>query len=244
MLRAGDVERQIKRKGTKARAKASAWYFKTGPGEYGQGDVFLGLTVPQQRAIAKEFRNLAHAEVAKLLASKYHECRFVALEILVFQFEKASGREQAKIANFYLAHTKGINNWDLVDTSAPYILGPYLFENTGKRKLLNKLVRSKNIWQRRIAIISTLYFIGQNRFDESLALAESLLADKHDLIHKATGWALREVGKRDQDALEKFLHKHIAHMPRTTLRYAIEKFPEALRKEYLTGQGRGSRFWR
>lgn len=251
-MKASEVKRVIRVKGTRARAEASAWYFKTGKGQYGYGDKFVGLTVPEQRDIAKKFQDLAQTELAKLLESKWHEDRFVALEILVMQYpttprlpSSAQGFERAqrgasetkklqkKIIHFYLKHRARVNNWDLVDTSAPYILGHYLFEYPSERKVLTKLAKSKSLWDRRIAIVSTLYFVGKGRFIESLELARVLMADKEDLIHKATGWVLREVWKRDQKVAETFLNKYKKLLPRTTLRYAIERMPDVKRRAYL-----------
>jgi len=215
------------------RAKSSAWFFKTGKGQYGEGDQFLGITVPGQRKIALRNRDLEHSAIEKLLASKVHEHRFVALEILVAQFEAGTPKERAEIYRFYLAHTAGINNWDLVDTSAPYIVGQYLL--TRPRTILRKLAKSKNMWERRIAIVSTFAFIRAGQTEDTFAIAQALLADKHDLIHKAVGWALREAGKNNPDLLLGFLDEHYGRLPRTALRYAIERFSPAERKRFLAG---------
>ncbi|MCK9344497.1 MAG: DNA alkylation repair protein [Candidatus Pacebacteria bacterium] len=232
MLAANNVEKSLKKLGTKRKAESSAWFFKTGVGQYGYGDVFIGVTVPEQRKIAKEFFELPLAEITKLLESKYHECRLTALLILVGQFKKADERGREKLVKFYLKHTKHINNWDLVDLSASYILGEYLFDKD--RAVLYKLVKSKNIWERRIAIIATHAFIRKGSCADTFNLAEILLADTHDLIHKAVGWMLREVGKRvSRPALVEFLEAHTHKMPRTTLRYAIEHFSEIDRKKFL-----------
>lgn len=225
------VERALKARGTAKRAKASAWYFKTGKGQYGYGDVFIGVTVPEQRKIAKQYANLPLSEIKKLLASKFHECRLTALLILVAQFLNADEKTRAKIAKFYLTNIKRVNNWDLVDLSAPYILGKYLFDKD--KKILYKLAKSKNIWERRVAILSTFEFIRNGYFNDVYLIAELLLNDTHDLMHKATGWMLREVGKRSRPTLIEFLKKHASHMPRTALRYAIEHFPENERKAIL-----------
>ncbi|HEY4518418.1 MAG TPA: DNA alkylation repair protein [Candidatus Paceibacterota bacterium] len=232
-MKAGEVQKAIRAKASTKRAKSNAWYFKTGKGEYGYGDKFTGLTVPEQREIAKRFRELPLSEVKKLLVSAYHEDRFVALEILVMQYGWVGESERKQIAKFYLQNKAGANNWDLVDTSAPYILGHYLFTNKSERGVLMKLAGSKSLWDRRIAIVSTLYFIGQKRFNETLEIAKILLKDKEDLIHKAVGWALREVWKRDPGVAEAFLTHHKAAMPRTTLRYAIERMSESKRKAFL-----------
>ncbi len=230
-----DVQRELRMHSNPARAKSSAWFFKTGRGEYGEGDKFLGLVVAEQRKIAYKFIELPLAEITKLIKSHYHEDRFTALEILVAQYERGDSIIRKKITNLYITQTKLINNWDLVDTSAPYILGHYTYEYSKKWSILFRLAKSKNLWERRIAIISTQYFISQGRFDKTLAIAELLLNDTHDLIHKAVGWMLREVGKRDLKTLQIFLQKHAKRMPRTMLRYSIEKFPEMKRKKYLSG---------
>lgn len=214
-----------------ARAVVSAGYFKTGKGEYGEGDVFLGITVPLQRQLAKKYMDLSLPEIEQLLANPIHEFRFTALLILVEQYEKGSNKEQKTMAEFYLAHLKNVNNWDLVDTSASYILGDFLLNRD--KKILYKLAVSPNIWERRVAIISTQYFIKYNHFEDTLKLAEMLLNDKHDLIHKAVGWMLREVGNKNKSAEIAFLDLHYQRMPRTMLRYAIEKFDDKTRQRYL-----------
>ena len=241
-MKASDVKRELAKLADPAKAELLAGYFKTGKGEYGEGDSFLGITVPKQRAVGKRFTELPFSEIAELLKSKIHEHRFTALEILVFRYEKAvkeKNKDMQKSAfEFYLSHTAGINNWDLVDCSTPYLVGEYLAENNlpvRKRvALLAKLASSKNIWERRIAILATFAFIKRGHLDDTFALCELLMKDEHDLIHKACGWALREAGKKDEKALEKFLQKHTKEMPRTMLRYAVEKFPEEKRKKYLT----------
>lgn len=225
-MTARDVQRELRKLANPEKAKIYARYFKTGKGQYGDGDQFLGITVPQQRAVAHRFLDLSLSEIARLLKSPVHEDRFTALEILVAQYEQAKNKKA--FVDFYLKNTKHINNWDLVDTSAPYILGP-----TIKKRVLYKLAKSKNIWERRIAIVTTQYFIRAGDYADTLKIATILLRDKHDLIHKATGWMLREVGKKITAVLEKFLATHASVMPRTTLRYAIEKFPLKKRKQYL-----------
>jgi 3-methyladenine DNA glycosylase AlkD len=214
-----------------AKAKILAGFFKTGKGEYGEGDVFLGITVPLQRVVAKKFTDLELAEIQKLLNSEIHEHRLVALLILVEKYRKGDEKEKGKVVKMYLKNTTKINNWDLVDLSAHYILGNYLLERD--RKILYKLARSKNLWEKRIAIISTFAFIRAGEFDDTLKISEILLKDTHDLIHKAVGWMLREVGKRDQRVEEKFLLRYYSDMSRTTLRYAVERFPEKKRQFYL-----------
>ncbi len=214
------------------KAQILARFFKTNVGEYGHGDVFLGITVPAQRKIAQKFQEISREELSKLLQSSVHEHRFTALEILVMQFERASAREQKQIVAFYLAHTKWINNWDLVDTSAPYILGAYLVHEKD-RSILLKLATSTHLWERRIAIVSTYALIRTGRFEETLQISEQLLSDSHDLIHKAVGWMLREVGKKDAEVLRTFLATHAHTMPRTMLRYAIEKFGKEERERWM-----------
>jgi len=206
-------------------------FFKSGPGEYGEGDKFLGVTVPKQRAIAKMHKDLALADVIKLLHSPWHEERLTALFILVLQFQKGDGQTRKKIYSLYLTNTKYINNWDLVDSSAPYIMGEYLFDKD--RLILYKLAVSSNLWEKRIAILSTAFFIKQGQYKDTLSIAKLLLNDSHDLIHKAVGWMLREVGNKDKKTEVAFLDKYAATMPRTMLRYAIEKFPLAQRQYYM-----------
>lgn len=219
--------------GNKEKAKFLAHYFKTGKGEYGEGDVFIGITVPVARAIAKKYRELPLADVKELLHNNIHEYRLTALLILCAKFEKASVTDRKKIVDVYLRNTKYINNWDLVDLSSHELLGTFLFDKP--RTILYKLATSKNIWERRIAVISTFAFLRKNDVSDSLALAEILLHDTHDLMHKAVGWMLREAGKRDEKSLVDFLAKHYKTMPRTMLRYAIEKFSSARRARYLSG---------
>ncbi|MSR76170.1 MAG: DNA alkylation repair protein [Candidatus Ryanbacteria bacterium] len=226
------VQQVLKRLGTPQKAKSSAWFFKTGKGHYGHGDIFYGVTVPEQRRVAKEFKDLPLTEIAKLLVNPVHECRLTALLILVRHYQRADKKTKAYIAKFYISRAKQINNWDLVDASASYILGAELLDK--KRDILYKLARSKNLWERRIAIVSTHAFIRCNDFTDTFKIAHMLMRDTHDLIHKATGWMLREAGKRDGHELELFLQKYASVMPRTMLRYAIEKFPEKKRKAYLS----------
>jgi 3-methyladenine DNA glycosylase AlkD len=215
------------------RAKVNAWFFKSGPGQYGEGDKHLGLSSPQTHWMAKKYHDLSLAELKKLIASKYHEERLIALRILVLQFQTGKQKEKSRIYKFYLANSKNINNWDLIDASADKIVGQYLLDNPSEKPILKKLAKSDNLWQRRIAIIATYQFIKNDKLSETLQIAKLLLTDKHDLIHKAVGWMLREVGKKDLEIEEKFLQKHYQAMPRTALRYAIEKFPEPKRQKYL-----------
>jgi len=229
-----ELRKKIKALHSRKVADTMQWFFKTGKGEYGEGDIFAGLKVPVQRKIAKEFRNLSLDEIKQLLGSRIHEERLISLFILVDQYSNGSEKEKEKIYNFYVQNRKGINNWDLVDLSAPKIVGKHLL---GKDKsILFKFAQSKNLWERRIGILSTYEFIRNNNFKPTLEIAEILLNDEHDLIHKAVGWMLREVGKKDLQTEEKFLRKYYKTMPRTMLRYAIEKFPESKRKKYLKGK--------
>lgn len=216
----------------KKRAVGSARFFKTGPGQYGEGDLFIGLTVPQCRFVAKNYNQLSQSTIKKLLASKIHEERLIALLILVDQYACGSEAEKKKIFNFYLSQTKHINNWDLVDLSADKIVSEFLY--TSSRTILKKFSLSKNLWERRIAIIATFAFIKKGEYKDTFAITKILLTDTHDLIHKACGWMLREVGKRvSKQQLKNFLNQHYQTMPRTMLRYAIEHFSDQERKHYL-----------
>lgn len=230
-MKAKDVQTELKAVANSEIAEHSQRFFKTGRGQYGEGDRFLGIRVPEVRKRARKFNELPLSETEKLLHSKYHEVRLCALIILVNQFLKAEPEIRSRIYKLYLANTPYINNWDLVDTSAPKIVGPFLEDKN--RSILYEFAESDDLWERRIAIMSTLHFIRQDDFDDTLAIAEKLLDDSHDLIHKATGWMLREVGNRDMEAEEAFLKKYAPKMPRTMLRYAIEKFPEKKRQAYL-----------
>ncbi len=215
------------------RATHSLRFFKTGPGQYGEGDKFLGLTVPEMRTLARKYRALNVEAALELLASPWHEERLVALLLLVQGHKRGDERRRQKIHRAYLANARWINNWDLVDLSAEHVVGPHV--EAEELALLEKLARSRNIWERRIAIVSTFHFIRRDEFRPTLKIAATLLGDSHDLIHKAVGWMLREVGKRDRKTLDAFLKKHYRTMPRTMLRYAIERHPEAIRKRYLAG---------
>jgi len=217
-----------------AKAKLLSRFFKTGLGEYGEGDVFLGIMVPQQREVSMRYWQEARLEdVEKLLSSNIHEHRLVALLILVGKYEKTkSEKERKEIYEFYIAHASRINNWDLVDLSAPRIVGAYLLDKD--RPILSKLSVSPNLWERRISILASFQFIKYGKFDTSLRLAETLLSDQEDLIHKAVGWMLREIGKRGgEQELFAFLDRHAKSMPRTMLRYAIERMDEKTRKKYM-----------
>lgn len=229
------IKQDLKKVSSKKRAETNAWFFKTGPGEYGEGDVFIGVSVPDLRKVAKKHvDDLSLKDIEELLHSKIHEERYCALEALVMKYEETDDeKEHERIYKLYLRNTKYINNWDLVDTSAEYIVGTFLEKKS--KAPLTKLAQSKDLWEKRIAIIATFWFIKQNKFSETLRISKILLKDDHDLIHKAVGWMLREVGNRDLKTEEKFLRQHYKKMPRTMLRYAIEKFPEVKRKRYLTG---------
>ena len=211
------------------KAKFADRFFKTGKGQYGEGDHFLGIMVPETRKIAKKHASLPLSEIKKLLSDKFHEVRLCGLLILVQKFPE----NPQKIYEFYLENLKKINNWDLVDSSADKIIGAYIHANPSQKPIIYKLVKSKNIWEKRISIISTFYFIRKNEFDDALKISELLLHDSHDLIHKAVGWMLREIGKHSLPSEESFLKKFASKMPRTMLRYAIERFPEAKRQSYL-----------
>ena len=250
----------MRRAANPVKAKFLAVFFKTGKGQYGENDIFLGLTVPQSRKFAVKYKGLPFSDITQLLASKYHEERLIALLILVHRFGTADEGLRKEIFDFYLAHTKYINNWDLVDLSADKIVGEYLvkspqtpFSKGGEREsqiplylkgggrqaggLLYKLAKSSDLWERRISIISTYAFIKRGEYKDTLAVADILLHDSHDLIQKAVGWMLREVGKRvSQEIEEEFLVTRYKSMPRTALRYAIERFPEEKRKLYLRGE--------
>lgn len=225
------VRRDIRKLARAGHAKSNRSFFKTAPGEYGAGDRFLGVTVPQLRTLAREYRDMPLKYVARLLQSPWHEERLLALLILVSQYVRADARARHTIHQLYLRNTRSINNWDLVDSSASQIVGAHL--ETRNRRVLRRLARSKSVWERRIAMIATYHYIRQRDFKDALAIAALLRRDEHDLIHKAVGWMLREIGKRDRRAEERFLRKHARRMPRTMLRYAIEQFPPALRRKYM-----------
>lgn len=227
------LEKELKKLRNPTKAKIYARFFKTGKGEYGEGEKFLGATVPQIRQVAKKAPDLPLSEILSLLTGEFHEHRWLANMLLGRQYQRADPADKKRIVSFYLKHTGKFNNWDLVDGSAPNILGDWLADKD--KSVLYRLARSPNLWERRIAIMATFAFIKQGFFADSLKIAEVLLTDKHDLIHKAVGWMLREIGKKDLVAEENFLQKHASKMPRTMLRYAVEKFPEAKRKHYLLG---------
>jgi 3-methyladenine DNA glycosylase AlkD len=233
-MKAKDVQKRLRSLGSREHAEIAQRFFKTGPGEYGEGDVFVGVRVPELRKLAKAFQELSLAEVGKLIRSKIHEERLLGLLILVRSFPKADPKAQERMYDLYMGHLRFINNWDLVDASAEHVVGAFLKDRD--RKPLGKLARSKLLWERRVAIMATFHYIKGDEFSETLRIAEMLLSDKEDLIHKAVGWMLREVGKRDLDTEERFLKKNYMDMPRTMLRYAIERFPEPKRQRYLKGK--------
>ena len=225
------VKKELRALANPKKAKVLAGFFKTGKGEYGEGDIFLGITVPETRRVAKKFSNLSLADVRELLQSPVHEERLASLFILVDKYNKGSRTEKKDIFDFYIQNAKSVNNWDLVDLSAAKIAGNYLL---GKDKaVLYKLAKSLNLWERRIAIIATYEFIRNKQFEDTLKISRLLLNDKQDLIHKAVGWMLREVGKRNLAAEEKFLKEHLKQLPRTALRYAIERFDSNKKNLYM-----------
>lgn len=227
------IEKALQKAGNKEKAVFLKRFFKTEKGQYGYGDEFIGVTVPVQRSIARMYIDAPESDLTFLLASKIHEYRLTALIILVYQFNRGNPLTRKKIYTYYLSKTKRINNWDLVDASARDIVGEYLLDHPIEKKILHKLAKSENLWERRIAIVATWAFIRNNQFQNTLQLSELLFTDTHDLIHKAVGWMLREVGKRDCETLIGFLNVHAHEMPRTALRYAIEHFPKKDRIRYM-----------
>ncbi len=231
MTKLTEIRNELRKHIRKNKAELLARYFKTGKGQYGEGDIFIGIMVPDVRRVSKKYYNADFETIYELVYSKIHEDRLCALLILVEKFRKADKKGRGEVFNFYIKNSKQVNNWDLVDLSAPRIVGEYLY---GKdTKILYKFSKSKNLWQRRIAILATFNFIGKAKFDDTLKIGRILLKDKEDLINKAVGWMLREVGKRNLKVEEDFLLKNIKDIPRVTLRYAIERLPEVKRKEYL-----------
>lgn len=227
------ILKELHRLADPARAVHSQGFFKTGKGEYGEGDKFMGIRVPRLRSLARKYKSATREEILALLKSEFHEARLTALFMLVALYRQADTTLKEQIFNDYLSHMKYINNWDLVDTSAPHIIGPHLF--SGDRAILYRLARSQDLWERRVSILATQYFIRRQDFSDTIALSKLLLKDNEDLIHKAVGWMLREVGNRSRAVEEDFLKDVYSEMPRTMLRYAIEKFPEDLRQAYLKG---------
>lgn len=231
-MTANKVKNELKKFINKEKAAFFPKFFKTGKGQYGEGDKFIGVVVPDQRKVAKANRDMPLSEVAKLLESPIHEHRLTGSFILVYKFQKSDESGRKKIYDFYIKNRAGINNWDIVDTSTPHIVGEYL-KDKEDRKILYKFAKSKDLWERRIAILATYTFSKNKQFDDLIALSEILVNDEHDLIHKAVGWMLREGWKADPAPIEKFLEKHHKTMPRTMLRYAIERMPEAQRKHFM-----------
>ena len=227
------LKRQLRELADPARAEGLKRFFKTGPGQYSAGDRFLGIVAADLRTLAKAYLDIPPDDVPNLLMSQIHEERMTALMIWTYQFDRADETVRGKIFSLYSGHAQWINNWDLVDNSAPYIAGRFLFDK--EKDYLYTLAESVDLWERRIAMVATQYFIRQDHFEDTLAIARILLDDSQDLIHKAVGWMLREVGKRNQVLMEKFLLAHYDHLPRTTLRYAIEKLPENRRRDFLKG---------
>jgi 3-methyladenine DNA glycosylase AlkD len=231
---AAEIEARLQGMGSAEDAVFLQRYFRTGPGEYGEGDRFLGIRIPALRALVREYRGMAVDEAAALLRSPWHEARLLALLLLVDAYARGGAETREAAYRLYLASTAYINNWDLVDSSAPHVVGKHL--EGRDRSVLDRLARSESLWERRIAILATQHFIRRGDFGTTLHVAEMLVDDRHDLIHKAVGWMLREVANRDRETAESFLRRHHATMPRTMLRYAIEKFPPGLRRHYM---GRG-----
>lgn len=249
-MNAADVKRELVAISRPDKKEIYQRFFKTGKGQYGEGDVFIGCTMPEQRVIAKKYEVLPFKEIGVLLDSKIHEQRMTGLIILTYQYAGAekqiekgtwddrriAAKKKKEIYEFYMKNLSAVNNWDLVDVTVPRIVGNYLYEDPEKKKIIYKLVKSKNLWERRVAVLATYSFIKNDDFEDIVKLCQLLLDDKHDLMHKATGWMLREMGKRGERGLvtlKKFLTKHVKRMPRTMLRYSIERFPEKERKAWL-----------
>jgi len=232
-LTRGSLSKQLRALADPLAAQQQARFFKTAPGEYGEGDRFIGVRVPALRQLARQYAGLSIADMLSLLRSPIHEQRLLALLLLIRAYQKAAEPQQHQIYRNYLKNTRYINNWDLVDVSADKIMGDWLFHHVRDKPVLQQLAGSRDLWRRRIAVMATFYFIRQHDFRPTLVLARTLRDDPHDLIHKAVGWMLREIGKRDMQLEKSFLDKHAVHMPRTMLRYAIEKFPPPLRQYYL-----------
>ena len=228
------IRTNLEKLSDKQRAKVLQRFFKMGPGEYGEGDMFLGIRVTELRKLAKEYQDITTKEVEQLLKSAIHEERLLALLILVRTYSRGDECAKKKIYELYLKNTKAVNNWDLVDGSAEHIVGAFLMDKS--KRPLYRLAKSKNLWERRISIMSTFHFIKRDEFSETLKISGMLISDEEDLIHKAVGWMLREVGKRRLQTEERFLRDHYKEMPRTMLRYAIERFPEPKRQRYLIGE--------
>jgi 3-methyladenine DNA glycosylase AlkD len=228
-----DLAARLRQRADKSRIPGLQRFFKTGPGQYAEGDVFIGVRVPDLRRVCRECRGATIPDALALLGSAVHEERLLALLLLVEIFRRGSDQTKREVYRLYLANTNYINNWDLVDSSAPHIVGAWLFPRS--RAPLRRLARSSSLWDRRIAIIATQFFIRNGDLEETFRIADLLLTDPHDLIHKAVGWMLREAGNRDPKAERRYLETRYPRMPRTMLRYAIERFPEAERRRYLAG---------
>jgi len=228
-----DIRSKLRKLGNKQKARILQGFFKTGQGGHGKGDIFIGVRVPEIRKLAGKYQDMSTTDVQKLLKSPLHEERLLALIILVIKYSKGNDVVKKRIYKLYLKNTRHINNWDLVDLTAEKIVGDYLTDKS--KEPLYKLAKSNSLWERRISIMATFHFIKQNNFVQTLIVAKMLLKDKEDLIHKAVGWMLREIGKRHLSTEEKFLNEHSQEMPRTMLRYAIERFPESKRQGYLKG---------
>ncbi len=234
------ILKELKKYASAKRKTSNEWFFKTGKGQYGEGDVFIGVSNPDARLVVKKFAHSSFEEITNSLASEIHEERFVGVLILVTQYEKAQDKEtRLQIAQFYLQNMERVNNWDLVDSSAHKIVGQAMLNKLVPEKLLDELAVSKNMWARRVAIIATMAMIKVGQYDATLRIAKKLLSDKEDLMHKAVGWALREVWKKDPKRCEEFLLAHYSRLPRTTLRYAIERMEEGKRKKFLTMKNEG-----
>jgi len=231
-----EIKHFLRRYASPQKAKVLQSFFKTGRGQYGEGDIFIGVMVPNIRKTARQFSDLETAGILKLLHSKIHEERLLALLIWAMQYENGEARHKRRIFDLYLKNTRWVNNWDLVDLTAPKIVGDFLLDRD--KNLLYELAGSDSLWERRIAIVATFAFIRTGRFNETFAIARMLLADKADLIHKASGWMLREVGKREPQAVTGFLEKYCRVMPRTMLRYAIERLSQNMRRKYMAAKNR------
>jgi len=235
MITSNSVQNELKRYSNKGKEEVFVRFFKTGKGQYGEGDIFWGITVPNIRNIAKKyFKDIAFGEIKKLIESEIHEVRLLGYIILTYRFEKGDVGEKESVYEFYINNLKGCNNWDIVDLSCSKIMGNYLVDYPSKRDILYTFANSNDLWKQRISIVSTYSFIKQNDFKEALKISKILLNHKHDLIHKAVGWMLREVGKKDIDVLREFLNMNIKDIPRTTLRYAIERMDKRERDNYLS----------
>lgn len=228
-----DIQKDLKKLEKPEKIQILSSFFKTGKGQYGEGDIFIGITVPDQRMVAKKYVDIKLSELQKLISSKIHEYRLTAFIILTYKYVKADEKDKKIIYDFYIKNRQYANNWDLVDVTTPKVIGAYLLDHPKERKILYKFATSKNLWERRIAILATYTFIKAKQFEDTLKISEILLNEEHDLIHKAVGWMLRELGKIDQKKEEEFLKKYYKKMPRTMLRYAIEKFSDNKKNFYM-----------